>query len=357
VLSMNKITSARLSLKEQCFFAKRLSFLINAGTPLSESLEVLREQSHGRGLRVVLEQVTREVSGGQSLSKSLAGFPRVFGNFTISLVRVGEASGTLSANLEYLAEELKKRHALRAKVMSALLYPLIISLATLGIVAFLMLYLFPKLLPVFVSLHVELPLVTRVVIGVSHFLSQWGLAAALLCIATVVLFRVLINQNKTARAAFERVLLFLPIVGTMIRSFNIANGCRTLGLLLKSGIRLEEALVITADATHNLLFKKQYRRLSRGVARGEKMSVQLLHTRGLFPDMVTHMVSVGERSGSLPETLIYLSDLYDTEVDEFTKNISTLVEPLLMIVMGILVGFIAIAIITPLYGITQNLHA
>lgn len=149
---------ARLSLKEQCFFAKRLSFLIIAGTPLQESLAVLCEQAAGRGQRYVLQQLAEDVMSGRPLSKSLARFPRVFGDFTISLVRVGEASGTLSENLHYLAEELQKRQVLKTKMIGALLYPALISVATLGIVGFLMLYLFPKLLPVFQSLHASLPL-------------------------------------------------------------------------------------------------------------------------------------------------------------------------------------------------------
>lgn len=167
----------------------------------------------------------------------------------------------------------------------------------------------------------------------------------------------LLRRSRTAHALFDRALLSLPIVGTLVRAFNVANACRTLSLLLVSGVRLGEALVITADATHNLVYKQQYRMLSAQVARGEKISIGMRRHRELFPDIVAHMTSVGERSGSLPESLRYLSDLYEVELDELIKQTSTLVEPVLMIVMGLIVGFIAVSIITPLYGITQDLHA
>jgi type IV pilus assembly protein PilC len=159
------------------------------------------------------------------------------------------------------------------------------------------------------------------------------------------------------RAALDRALVAAPLIGGMVRPFIIANSCRTLGLLLKSGVALEESLTIVADATGNLAYKKAYQSLSRGVSRGEKVSVQLERSPRLFPRMVVQMISVGEKSGSLPDTLAYLAELYEAEVDDRTKNISTLVEPALMIVMGLIVGFIAVSIITPLYGITQNLHA
>lgn len=354
---MTKMRIARLSLKEQCFFIKRLSFLIVAGTPLSESLVVLREQAGSRGQRILIEHLTEDVLGGQSLSRSLARFPRVFGDFAVSLVRVGESSGTLSENLQYLAEELQKRHALKNKMIGALLYPALISAATLGIVGFLMLYLFPKLLPVFESLHASLPLSTRIVIAVSGFLVHWGLLMGLLLIGGIAAGAWLLRRNKTARALFDRVLLSLPLAGGMVRSFNIANACRTLGLLLVSGVSLGEALQLTADAMHNLVYKQHYRALAARVARGEKMSAGMRRYPAFFPDIMTHMISVGERSGSLSESLRYLAGLYEAEVDELTKNTSTLLEPVLMLVMGLLVGFIALSIITPLYGITQDLHA
>ena len=150
--------------------------------------------------------------------------------------------------------------------------------------------------------------------------------------------------------------MYIPVLGRVMVSFNVANAARTMGLLLKSGITLSEALPIVADTTKNLVYKRQFVALCAVVNRGEKISTQLRRNRGLFPDIFSHMVAVGERSGTLSETLVYLSEMYEAEVEDFTKNLSTLIEPALMIFMGILVGFVAISIITPIYGITQNLH-
>ncbi len=346
----------RLSLKEQVSFAKRLAFLINAGITLVEGLTILREQGRGRTQKKVLDSVLGDITAGQSLSRSFSKFPKTFGEFTISIVKVGESSGTLAMSLTYLAEELRKKQILRRKVVSAFVYPALITVATLGITAFLMLYLFPKIMPVFTSLHTELPLTTRMVMATSVFFQQWGMLALFGTIALIVVLLVTIKKSSWIHERVDRAILRLPVIGAIVQYYNVANSTRTLGLLLKSGVRLGEAIVITADTTKNFVYKRHYEALAGVVNRGERMSAYLNRHRSVFPDVTAHMIAVGERSGTLSETLVYLSELYEHEVDEFTKNLSTLIEPALMIVMGVVVGFIAISIITPIYGITQNLH-
>lgn len=348
--------SPRLSLKEQVFFAKRLSFLINAGVTLVEGLSMMREQARGRSQKKMLDQVLADVMAGQSLSRSFGKFPRVFNDFTVSIVKVGESSGTLATSLEYLAEELKKKQILRRKVVSAFIYPALITAATFSITAFLMLYLFPKIMPIFTSLRAELPITTKIVMGGSIFLQHYGLVFLLSIIVVVIAVSVALKRSKKLHLWFDHMLLKLPVVGSVILYYNVANTTRTLGLLLKSGVRLSEAIIITGETTRNLVYRQQFEALAAVVNRGERISNHLKRHRGAFPDMLSHMIAVGERSGTLSDTLVYLSDMYDHEVDEFTKNLSTLIEPALMIVMGVIVGFIAISIITPIYGITQNLH-
>ncbi|HVV39078.1 MAG TPA: type II secretion system F family protein [Candidatus Paceibacterota bacterium] len=347
---------ARFTLKDQVFFAKRLSFLINAGVPLIEGLHIMRDQSKGRAQRRMLERVIEDVSSGQTLSKSFAKFPKVFGDFTVSILKVGESSGTLSQSLTYLAEELKKKQVLRRKMVGAFVYPAVITVATLGITAFLMLYLFPKIMPIFASLHTQLPLSTRMVMGTSVFLQHWGVAAMFGFIVFIIVLLICVKKISRFHLFMDGLVLRLPVVGSVVRYYNVANTSRTFGLLLKSGIKLSEATVITAETTRNLVYRRQFNHLTEVVNRGERLSAYLRRHEAQFPTIFGHMVAVGERSGSLSETLVYLSELYEHEVDEFTKNISTLIEPALMIVMGLVVGFIAISIITPIYGITQNLH-
>jgi type IV pilus assembly protein PilC len=349
-------TSGSFSLKDQTLLAKRLSFLMSANVPLVESLHVLREQTRSRGHGKMLDRIIADVSQGQSLSRSFAKFPKVFGEFAIHIVKVGESSGTLSQNLAYLADELKKRQNLKRKVVGAFIYPALISVATLGITAFLMIYLFPKIMPVFTSLHMKLPLSTQIVMGISNFLREYGLVFVLGVIVFWVLSLVVVKKSKPLRQALHGGLIRMPMIGQMVQYFNIANGSRTLGLLLKSGVNLGEALSITGDTTKNLVYKKHYIALGEAVNRGEKLSLHMAKHRSAFPDMFGHMVAVGEKSGTLSDTLVYLSEMYENEVDDFTKNLSTLIEPFLMVLMGLVVGFIAISIITPIYGITQNLH-
>jgi general secretion pathway protein F len=350
------IGSPRLSLKDQAFFAKRLAFLINAGVTLVESFTMLRDQGRGKSQKKVFDSVLGDIAAGQSLSRSFGRFPKAFGDFTISIVKIGESSGTLAMSLAYLAEELKKKQALRRKLVGAFVYPGLIALATLGITAFLMLYLFPKIMPVFASLHTELPVSTRIVMGLSVFLQQWGFLVIPGFIAVPIIFFLACKHNRVFHTWVDRTVLRVPVAGAIIQYYNVANSTRTLGLLLKSGITLSGAIQITAETTRNLAYKREYAELVAVVNRGERISSYLAKRRAMFPDVISHMIAVGERSGTLSETLAYLSELYEHEVDEFTKNLSTLIEPALMIVMGIIVGFIAISIITPIYGITQNLH-
>lgn len=350
------LQESKFSLKDQVFFAKRLSFLINAGVTAVDGLHVLREQAVAKSHARVLDLILIDVKNGQSLAKSFAKFPKMFSNFSVHLIKVGESSGTLSQNLEYLAEELKKKHLLRRKVIGAFVYPALITVATLGITAFLMLYLFPKIIPILTSLRATLPLSTRMVMSISVFFQHWGLLVIGLLVTFIVSFVVAIHRSERLRMVFDRMLIRLPIIGMMIQYYNIANLSRTLGLLLKSGVRLPEALPIVADTTGNLVYKRECKNLSEVVDRGENISSYVRKNRKIFPDIFSHMVAVGEKSGTLSKTLTYLSEMYESEVEDFTKNLSTLIEPALMIFMGLLVGFVAISIITPIYSITQNLH-
>ena len=350
------LSLTRLSVKDQTFLVKRLSFLIKAGIPMRDSLVMIREQTRRKGYVKILDTVIANVSNGQKLSTSLAKFKNTFGEFAINLIGFGEESGILSENLEYVAEELKKKQALRKKIIGASIYPIIVTVATIGIVTFLMAFLFPKILPIFSSLKYDLPFSTQVVIAISNFVIHYGLITFTSLIVLLIVFTVLIKKNETIHFYFHKFLLKIPIIGKIIRDYNMANFTRTMGLLLKSGVTMGDALQISVKITQNLVYKNEFKTLGFTVNRGAKISMHLNRRRDYFPDIVTQIISVGEQSGNLSNSLMYLSDMYEAEIDDFTKNLSSLVEPVLMIVMGILVGFIAISIITPIYGITQQLH-
>jgi type IV pilus assembly protein PilC len=354
--SVKEMSFTRMSIKDRTFFVKRLSFLIKAGMPMRESLVMIREQTRRKGYALVLDTIIASVSSGQNLSTSLAGFKNMFGEFAINIISFGEQSGILSENLEYIADELKKRQALRRKIIGASIYPIIVTIATIGIVTFLMVFLFPKIMQVFSSLNYGLPFSTRIVIASSNFIIHFGFITLVLLIALTIAFIITLKNNRTVAFHFDKFLMKIPIVGKIIQDYNMANFTRTMGLLLRGGITMGEALPISAKTTQNLVYKEEFKMLSQVVNRGEKISTHLSKTRDLFPDVVTQIVSVGEHSGNLSNSLMYLSEMYESDIDDLTKNLSNMVEPVLMIVMGLLVGFIAISIITPIYGITQHLQ-
>ncbi|MDB5189567.1 MAG: ral secretion pathway protein [Parcubacteria group bacterium] len=350
------MVGTRLSMKEHMFLIQRLSFLLGAGIPLHAALSMLREQGGSARLTRVLEELTSEIANGRALARGMTHFPHVFGEFEINMVRIGESSGTLARNLSCLALELKKRANLRARVVGAFIYPAVIALATLAITGFLMLYLFPRIMPIFLSLHMKLPLTTRVVIALSGFLMHWGIVLLVLAALSVVATSYLLHQSARARALRDKTALRMPVMGALLRQYYLADATRTLGLLLQSGVPITTALSLTADTTRHSVYKSAYQELAHAVERGERISVPAARYPQLFPAVFVQMLAVGETSGTLIETCGYLSELHENDVEEFTKNLSSLVEPALMIVMGLIVGFIAISIISPIYGITQNLH-
>lgn len=353
--NLKNISFGKIPLKEQIFFIKRLSFLIKAGIPVLESLNIISDQTKSGAYKNVLTSVIADVSNGQYLSSSLAKHKKSFGDFTINIIGFGESTGILSENLEYLAEELRKKQELKKKIIGAMVYPIIVLIATFAITGFLMLYLFPKITPIFQSIGAGLPLSTRIIMHSSIFLKNYGLLLLSLLLAITVTLIVLVKRNKKVHFVFDSIVLKTPFLGAIVKQYNLSNSTRTIGLLLKSGISISEALPITAKTLSNLVYKKELEKLSERISKGEQMSSYLKEKPTLFPSISTQIISVGERSGNLSNSLMYLSQMYESEVEDFTKNLSNMIEPFLMIFMGLLVGFIAISIITPIYSITQHL--
>ncbi len=354
--AMNPARFARFSIKDQTLFAKRLSFLVKANVPILESLYILRDQARSRARKHIFEQIIVDVANGKSLSTALSRYKRIFGEFAINLIRVGETSGILAQNLAYLADELQKRDALRRKIVSALVYPVFITVATLGVTGLLTAFIFPKILPVFSSLNVTLPITTKILITGSLFLRAHGaLTVALLLLTAIIL--VVLHKNMAAfRLMSERFLLRVPILGGIIKNYNMANFCRTMGILLKSGIVVTEALDISGTTTHNRLYARHCSLLASHVRKGERISTHLEKHSHFFPSILTHMIAIGEKTGKLSESFLYLSEHYETEVEDLTKNLSNAIEPVLMVFMGILVGFVAVSVITPIYEITKGIR-
>ncbi len=345
----------RFSTKEQVLFAKRLSFLVHAGVSLVESMTIIRNQTKSKRKKLVFNRVVQDITAGQFLSSSLAKYNGLFSDFTINLIRVGENTGVLPENLTHLAEELAKKQALLHKVRGALIYPIFITVATFGVTGLLIAFIFPKIMPIFISLNIPLPLTTRVLLTVSTYLAHFGLITLLGSIVVLILFSIIRKLCIPIRRTTDWMQLKLPIIGPITQWYNCANFCRTLSLTLSSGVNLSEALYINAAVTSNLLYKNAYLDFASHVLKGETISSTMASYKKLFPEILPHMIQIGETTGNLPGTLGYLSQLYETEVEDSTKNLASTIEPVLLCTMGILVGLIAISIITPIYEVTKFL--
>jgi len=355
---MNKTTTRpfllRFSIREQIVFNKRLALIMRSGTPLLAALHMLDTGDNSRSISYVLSRIIADVSRGSTLSAALSEYARFYGMFTINMVRVGEASGTLHENLLYISHELKKKDDLKKKIRGALIYPSVIICATIGISSILTIYIFPKIMPIFASFKQQLPVSTRILIVISQFLIAHGVAVLFLCVVLgIALF--FLSRRAHVSAFLDRILLMLPIIGTLSTYYNVANCMRTMSLLLRGDMRIVTALQIVSASSNNALYREALKQVASSVMKGKKLSAELAQHAKLFPAIVIQMISVGEETGDLSESCMYISDMCEEEINDLTRTLTVLLEPILMIVMGVVVGFIAISIITPIYGITQNL--
>lgn len=344
----------RVSVADKMFFAKHLSIMIHAGMPILDSLWLLKKQTRSKSFQKILDTLIVDIDNGQFLSVSLEKYRSALGGFFINVIRIGEASGTLVKNLNYLHDELKKSYELRRKIKAAMMYPMIILIASFVIGGLLLFYIFPKILPVFAGFKIQLPLITRALIAfINFFMKNWLFVGAGVFLAGFSLW--LLLKVKSVKFFYHGLLLSLPFIGKVVVNVNIASFSRTFVTLLKSGVKIVDAVLITADTLPNLVYQEKLRLLAESVKTGESMASYFLRESRFFPKIFSQMVEVGENTGHLDENLSYLSEFYEAEVDEVFKNISTILEPVLLLLMGVFVGFIVLAVITPIYSFTQNL--
>lgn len=346
----------RISVQDRINFARHLSLVVKAGLPVYEGLKIIQEQTESPVLKRVVASLIGDVNSGKFLADGLERYQRLFGVFFINIVRVGESSGTLAKNLLYLANELGRQKELQSKVRSAMIYPLVILTATLGVAGFLTFYVFPKLIPVFASMNVQLPVTTMILINILNFLRNDGVYALGGLIVFIVLVRVIFKAVKSIRYFFDDLLIYIPVVADLTVSVNMVNFTRVLGLLLKSGVKIVESIEITRNTFKNLAYQKVLREAAEETRRGVQLGAYLATKKHLFPPLVSGMVSIGEKTGNLEENLEYLASYYDEEVDMKLHSLTSLIEPLMLLLMGLLVGFVALSIITPIYSISQGIQ-
>ena len=333
-------------------FAKNLGLMMKAGLPVTRALSVMSRQSKSKPFKKLLSDLETDVSHGKTLSESLGRWPKVFSHLFVSMVKAGEESGNVSGSLGIVASQMEKSYLLAKKVRGALIYPAVIISVMIGLAILLLIFMVPTLTATFEGLGIKLPLATRVLIYSSNFLVENTLAV-LAGIILLAVSAVLFWRSRTGRNLVDVVSVHIPVVGGMIKEFESARSARTLSSLLSAGVEIIVALDATIDVLQNHLYKNVLTRVRVAIEKGEPMSTVFIEHEHLYPLFVGEMVAVGEETGKISEMLMSVADYYEEEVDQKTKNLSTIIEPVLMIIIGIGVGIFAISMLAPTYSLVD----
>lgn len=343
-----------ISIQERINFARHLALVVKAGLPVFEGLKIIQAQTESKTLQKIIQSLIEDINNGKFLADGLQKYEHVFGNFFVNIIRVGEASGTLAKNLLYLADELGRSKALESKVRSAMVYPMVILVATLGVAGFLTFFVFPKLIPVFAGMNVALPVTTQLLINTLGFMKADGIYVLVGLIVFYIVARSVLKTVEPVRYVVHNMLLYVPVLSDVMIDVNMVNFTRVFGLLLKSGVKIVEALDITAHTFNNLVYKKLLILSEDEIKKGGQLGVYLADHKHYFPPLISGMVRIGESTGNLEDNLSYLAEYYDDEIENKLHSLTSLIEPLMLLFMGLLVGFVAISIITPIYSISQG---
>jgi type IV pilus assembly protein PilC len=341
-----------ISSADKVLFAEELSTLVNAGVPIAQSLNMLEKQLANKKFKKALSELSRDVEGGLSLSTAMERHPDIFSPVFVHTVRAGEAAGTLDEALKNLAVQLAKDHELVSKIRGAMIYPIVIMVAMTGAMIYMMMTVVPELTAMFADLGGELPATTKSLILLSTLLGKYGFITFTLIGLSAYGFFKAEKNYKPLRLLIHKIFLHLPVIGKLTVKVNVARFSRTLGSLLTSGVPLPEALKITSDSTNNLIFKEAINKTGEKVRNGSTVA-DVIKNYKVFPILVPQMITVGEETGELPDLLTKIANFYDREVDNITRNLTTLLEPMIMLIIGAMVGYLIISIITPIYSMTN----
>lgn len=343
---------SKVSLKEKLFFVQHLGLMLKSGISLSRAAKTLAQQTTNKYFKKVLNDVAESVEKGSSFSESIEPHKKIFGDMFISMVQAGEVSGKLEEVLDQLFIQMKKEHTLISKVKGALTYPIVILFAMAIIGTFMFVVIVPKITASFITLDAELPLPTIIIIKISDAFQHHGAITAVVVFISIVSFLKIIKTKK-GKYYFDFVLLKMPIISPIVKKINLARFSRNISSLLKTDIMIIKAFQITADVLGNDHYKGALMDMSYKIKKGEKLSEVVESYPSLFSPIVAQMISVGEETGELDNILIELAEFYEEEVDQIMENLPSIIEPLLILVLGTAVGGIAVAIIMPMYSLTE----
>jgi len=338
-----------VSLTEKLMFTRNLQVMITSGLPLPRSLETLALQSNNKKFRKALLEIREKIIKGSNFSDTLADYPQIFSELFQNMIKVGEETGGLDEVLKILSRQMERENELKSKIRGALVYPAVIIMTMVGIGILMLVMVVPKLAETFEELKIELPLTTKVVIGLGTFLAENGILAILIVIAASFLV-LLILRTKQGKRTIDAVFLKIPIISTLIKKTNSASTIRTLSSLIASGVPIVKSLEIVSGTLGNIYYREAILQAADKVRKGQKLSLALKPFDSIYPPIVFQMIEVGEETGETSAILSKLADFFEEEISNATKNLAAVIEPILMLIIGGAIGFFAISMVQPMYS-------
>jgi type IV pilus assembly protein PilC len=335
-------------------FARNLGSMLEAGLSVSRALAVIEKQTRKKKFKGIINALTKKISEGNTLSSAMKEYPKVFTQLMISMVNAGEESGSLAQSLRVVAGQMDNNYKLTQKIKGAMMYPMIILGAMVIIGFFMLTYIVPTLSATFKELNADLPNSTKFVIFISDFLKN-HLIISIGIIVSIFIIAILAVRTTFGRRKVHLLLIRLPVIGEITKQINSARTARTLSSLLSSGVDVVVATQITRDVVQNVYYKEVLSIVEEKIQKGETIADVFGKREDLYPPFVGEMISVGEETGQLAQMLLGVATFYENEVDQKTKDMSSIIEPLLMVVIGIGVGFFAISMISPIYSLGNNI--
>lgn len=354
VLSMKIKLFNNVSLSEKIMFTNNLSGMLSAGLSLNRALSILEKQSTNSYFQEVIRSLEDDVNKGNTLSEGMKKFPKVFSGIFIPMVHAGEESGGLPGTLTEVGLSLKKSYTLNKKIKGAMTYPAIIVFAMIVIAIFMMIYVVPTLTKTFKDLGSELPSSTKAIIWISDTISQ-HIFLFLITIFSLVFGIFLLSRFKIIQRYFDLGILYIPVIGNIVKEVNTARTARTMSSLLLSGVNISNSLSITEEVLQNVHYKELIHKSIGSIEKGMVLSASFKENTFLYPVMMGEMIEVGEETGNLSKMLLDIANFYETEVDNKTKDLSTIIEPVLMLFIGAAVGLFAVSMVKPMYSVMNNI--
>lgn len=345
---------SRVKADELVMLTRNLASMLKAGLPLSRALSVIERQSSNPRLKGIMVEVRESINKGEPFNTGLARFPGTFSRLYVAMVRAGEESGSMVDALHTIALQLERSSSLRKKIKGAMIYPAIVISVMVLIGILMMMYVVPTLTSTFLSLNIELPVTTRMIIGLSTFLTEHGLLALGIFVASVSVM-IWFSKTKIGQRGLHFTYIHLPVIGNLVKQTNSAYTSRTLSSLLASGVDVISAIRITEDVLQNVYYKAVLQQAAGHVEKGSPLSEIFVQHQNIYPILVGEMILVGEETGQISQMLGELASFYETEVEQKTKDLSTIIEPILMVTIGAGVGFFALAMIGPIYSISEGI--